>query len=250
MARMPGNPPAPSTRVWRAFTLNSSNGLERSMRFFLASSSRRCCICQEPAPGPRPPSNSGLALSAITLARSKVHLLPSPWHSSQAPYGLLKENERGSNCGILAPHSVHASFCEYRRSSPLTTTISTRPPASLVAVSMDASRRFSMPGFTSRSWSGEVLDLRSLMPWDKKAVIDSVRRTGHLVIVEENQYSGGWGTEIASHVMAKAFSDLQAPVLRITAPDVPVPYGLALEQRFLPSPEYVTEQVSALLATK
>jgi pyruvate dehydrogenase E1 component beta subunit len=70
------------------------------------------------------------------------------------------------------------------------------------------------------------------------------------VIVEENQYSGGWGTEIASHVMAKAFSDLKAPVLRITAPDVPVPYGLALEQRFLPSPEYVTEQVGALLATK
>src|ERR1039457_1591301 len=140
MARMPGSPPAPSTRVSRAFLVSSSNGLERLIRFFLASSSRRCCSCPEPAPAPRPPSKSGLAVSAITLAASKLHLLPSPWHSSQAPYGLLKENDRGSNCGILVPHSTHASFCEYRRSSPLTTTISTRPLGSLAAVSMDASR--------------------------------------------------------------------------------------------------------------
>ena len=76
-------------------------------------------------------------------------MLPSPWHSSQAPYGLLKENDRGSSCGMLAPHSMQASFCEYSRSSPFTTAISTSPLASLVAVSMEASRRFSMPGFTS-----------------------------------------------------------------------------------------------------
>jgi hypothetical protein len=50
---------------------------------------------------------------------------------------------------MLAPHSMHASFCEYNRSSPLTTTMSTSPLASLVAVSMEASRRFSMPGLTS-----------------------------------------------------------------------------------------------------
>ena len=108
-----------------------------------------CCMYQEPAPGPRPPSSSGLEGSTITLAGSNAHLLPSPWHSSQAPYGLLNENERGSSCGTLVPHSVQASFCEYRRSSPFTTAISTSPPASLVAVSMDASRRFSIPGFTS-----------------------------------------------------------------------------------------------------
>jgi pyruvate dehydrogenase E1 component beta subunit len=99
-------------------------------------------------------------------------------------------------------------------------------------------------------WSAEVLDLRSLMPWDKEAVIESVRHTGHLVIVEENQYTGGWGTEIAAYVAAKAFDHLKAPVLRVTSPDVPVPYGLELERRFIPSAEYVTQQVSALLASK
>jgi pyruvate dehydrogenase E1 component beta subunit len=102
----------------------------------------------------------------------------------------------------------------------------------------------------SAPWSAEVIDLLSLMPWDKQTVIESVGRTGHLVIVEENQRSGGWGTEIASVVGAEAFADLRAPIHRITAPDVPVPYGAELEKRFLPSAEYVREQVSSLLSTK
>ena len=52
----------------------------------------------------------------ITFAGSKLHVLPMPVHVSHAPNGLLKENERGSNCGTLVPHSGHANFCEYKRS--------------------------------------------------------------------------------------------------------------------------------------
>jgi pyruvate dehydrogenase E1 component beta subunit len=117
-------------------------------------------------------------------------------------------------------------------------------------VTLGQTVRVGLAAAKEASWSAEVLDLRSLMPWDKDVVVDSVRSTGHLVIIEENQYTGGWGTEIAAYVAAKAFNDLEAPILRITAPDVPVPYGLGLEQRFIPSPEYVMEQVSALLSTK
>jgi pyruvate dehydrogenase E1 component beta subunit len=102
----------------------------------------------------------------------------------------------------------------------------------------------------SAPFSAEVIDLLTLMPWDRAAVLDSVRRTGHLVIVEENQRTGGWGTEIASVVAAEAFGELRAPIHRITAPDVPVPYGPELEKRFLPSAAYVQEQVVALLSTK
>ena len=99
------------------------------------------------------------------------------------------------------------------------------------------------------AWSGDVIKLLTLMPWDKEAVLSSVRRTGRLVVVEENQFTGGWGTEIASYVASECFGDLTAPVLRVTAPDVPVPFGQDLERRFLPSAEYVLRQVDALLAT-
>jgi acetoin:2,6-dichlorophenolindophenol oxidoreductase subunit beta len=98
-------------------------------------------------------------------------------------------------------------------------------------------------------WSPEVIDLRTIQPWDKDIVAASVAKTGKLVTIEENQFTGGWGAEIVSYVAGRCYSDLNAPPLRITAPDVHVPYGTALEQRFLPGPEYVNEQITALLKT-
>ena len=83
-----------------------------------------------------------------------------------------------------------------------------------------------------------------------QTVTESVGRTGRLVVVEENQYTGGWGTEIAAHVAGACFDALHAPVLRITAPDVPVPFGQELERRFVPSAEYVSEQVGSLIETR
>jgi acetoin:2,6-dichlorophenolindophenol oxidoreductase subunit beta len=98
-------------------------------------------------------------------------------------------------------------------------------------------------------WSADIIDLRTLLPWDQDTVLESVSRTGRLVIVEENQYTGGWGAHIAAHVAGVSFGDLRAPVLRITAPDVHVPYTKDLEERFLPSPDYVASQVEALIST-
>jgi pyruvate dehydrogenase E1 component alpha subunit len=88
----------------------------------------------------------------------------------------------------------------------------------------------------SSGFAADVIDLRSLMPWDKRTVMESVTRTGRLVLIEENQFTGGWGTEIASFVGTYAFEFLKAPILRITAPDAPVPYGVEMERRYLPSP--------------
>src|SRR5271167_162419 len=92
-------------------------------------------------PGPRPPSSSGFDQSVITFAGSKSYLLPSPLHSGHAPYTLLNENDRGSSTGTLMPHSGHASFDEYSRSSPPTTATMTKPFASSIAVSIDFVRR-------------------------------------------------------------------------------------------------------------
>ncbi len=97
--------------------------------------------------------------------------------------------------------------------------------------------------------SCEVIDLQTLVPWDKRSVIDSVTRTGRLVVVEEGPWTAGWSNDVAAHVSSELFGSLQAPALRITCPDIPVPHSTELEQRFLPSPEYVAEQTTQLIET-
>jgi pyruvate dehydrogenase E1 component beta subunit len=111
-----------------------------------------------------------------------------------------------------------------------------------VATALEAAER-------SASWSAEVIDLRTLMPWDTELICASVAKTGRLVTVEENQYSGGWGAHVAAFIAAEAFSRLRAPATRITAPDAHVPYGPDLEQRFVPSAAYVARQIDSLMST-
>lgn len=96
-------------------------------------------------------------------------------------------------------------------------------------------------------WSAEVIDLRTIQPWDEDLVASSVERTGRLVTVEENQRRGGWGTGVVAEIAARCHSALQAPPLRITAPDAHVPYGSTLEERFVPSADYVAGQITSLL---
>ena len=96
-------------------------------------------------------------------------------------------------------------------------------------------------------WTADVIDLRTLVPWDRQRVCESVEHTGRLVIVEENPYSGGWGTAIAAHVAAECFHALRAPVVRFTCPDVPVPYPAHLERRYLPAAADVRADISELI---
>jgi pyruvate dehydrogenase E1 component beta subunit len=98
-------------------------------------------------------------------------------------------------------------------------------------------------------WSAEVIDLRTIQPWDKDIVTASVAKTGRLVTVEENQFTGGWGTDVVSFLASQSHDKLQAPPCRVTAPDAHVPYGTPLEERFLPGADYVGQQVSSLLKT-
>ena len=98
-------------------------------------------------------------------------------------------------------------------------------------------------------WSADVIDMSSLMPWDKGTVLESVSRTGRLVIVEEKQFNGGWGGTVASVVGSELFRELKAPVMRVTAPDIHIPHGAILESRYIPGPDYVTEQITQLVST-
>jgi 2-oxoisovalerate dehydrogenase E1 component beta subunit len=80
----------------------------------------------------------------------------------------------------------------------------------------------------------EILDLRTLLPLDEDAIVESVRRTNRLLVVHEDTRTGGIAGEIAMRVSEKAFEWLDAPILRVTAIDTPVPYSPPLEDYFLP----------------
>jgi pyruvate dehydrogenase E1 component beta subunit len=101
----------------------------------------------------------------------------------------------------------------------------------------------------TNSIDADVIDLRTLVPWDRETVRESVARTGRLVLVEEAPRSGGWGAEIVADVCGSVFDRLRAAPFRITTPDVPVPFGAELEERFLPSEEEIGRQISESLTT-
>jgi pyruvate dehydrogenase E1 component beta subunit len=94
--------------------------------------------------------------------------------------------------------------------------------------------------------SAEVIDLRSLKPLDENSILDSVRRTGRMVVVHEASRMCGVGSEIAAIVSEKAFGALKAPILRITGPDAPAPSSHLLEQAFIPQADTVAAAVRRL----
>jgi 2-oxoisovalerate dehydrogenase E1 component beta subunit len=85
--------------------------------------------------------------------------------------------------------------------------------------------------------SVEILDLRTLLPLDDEAIVRSVKKTNRLLVVHEDTRTGGIAGEIAMRVSEKAFEWLDAPMLRVTAIDAPVPYAGTLEDYFLPQVE-------------
>ena len=93
----------------------------------------------------------------------------------------------------------------------------------------------------------EVIDLRSLCPLDTEAILASARKTGKVLVAHEATQSCGVAAEVAALVAAEAFEDLDAPVRRLTAPDVPIPFSPPLEQAVLPQLEDMKEACDELL---
>jgi pyruvate dehydrogenase E1 component beta subunit len=93
----------------------------------------------------------------------------------------------------------------------------------------------------------EVIDPRSLVPLDKDLILESVRKTGRLVIVEEDNLTGGWAADIVAIVAEEAFFWLDAPVKRVSAPDTPAPFAPVMEQFYVPSTERVVQAVKSTL---
>jgi pyruvate/2-oxoglutarate/acetoin dehydrogenase E1 component len=82
--------------------------------------------------------------------------------------------------------------------------------------------------------SVEIVDLRSILPWDKKAVLASAEKTSKVMVLHEDTRTGGFGAEIAATIAEEAFESLDAPIKRLAAPDTPVPFSPPLEKAFIP----------------
>jgi len=95
--------------------------------------------------------------------------------------------------------------------------------------------------------SADVIDLRTLMPWDQESVLESVRRTRRCLIVHEDLRTGGFGAEIAAVVADEAFLDLDAPVARVTMPDIPSPHNPTLLDWAVPSVAKIRARIDELV---
>ena len=115
--------------------------------------------------------------------------------------------------------------------------------ASTVPLALAAAEQLAAEGI-----SVEVIDLRCLVPLDAATVLGSVARTSRLLVVEENPYQGGWGGTVASIVADEGFELLDAPVRRVAAECVPLPFADALEDQVIPTVDKVTTAVRKLAA--
>jgi pyruvate dehydrogenase E1 component beta subunit len=95
----------------------------------------------------------------------------------------------------------------------------------------------------------EVIDVRTLVPFDSNTLTLSVQKTRRLVIVEEDNMTGGWGAEVAARVAETSFGYLDAPIRRLAAPDTPVPFAPVMEKFYVPSVEKIVAAVQELISS-
>ena len=100
----------------------------------------------------------------------------------------------------------------------------------MVFVALDAAKELENEGIDA-----EVVDLRSLLPYDRETVLESVKRTNKVILLHEATRTGGFAGELAALIAEEAFDHLDGPIRRVTAPDTPVPYSPPLEEFFLPN---------------
>jgi 2-oxoisovalerate dehydrogenase E1 component len=102
----------------------------------------------------------------------------------------------------------------------------------------------------ANSYPGRVriIDLRSIVPWDQETVLEAVKSTGKALVVHEDTFTAGFAGEIIATIASQAFTDLDAPLERLTTPDIPIPYNQGLMQAVIPSTDRIRVKMGQLLA--
>jgi pyruvate/2-oxoglutarate/acetoin dehydrogenase E1 component len=93
----------------------------------------------------------------------------------------------------------------------------------------------------------EVIDPRTIQPLDSNTIVESVKKTGRLIIASDDVKSGGIGSEIAAIVVEEAFDSLDAPILRVASADMPIPFSPPLEQAYMANAQKIMEAAKRLI---
>ena len=123
------------------------------------------------------------------------------------------------------------------------TDISVITYGAMVWTALDAAKELEKEGI-----SLEIVDLRTLLPYDEETVLSSVRKCSKAILLHEDTRTGGMAGELAALIAEKAFEDLDGPIVRVTAPDTPVPFAPPLEEFFLPNAQKVVDAARKLAA--
>ena len=171
--------------------------------------------------------------------------------------GLLKSSIRDNNPVVFLEHKktyrlVRGEVPEEEYTIPIGLADVKRPGRDMTVVSYGLTLHYCLEAAEQVAAEGldvEVVDLRTLTPLDKDTVLDSVRKTGKLLIVHEDNVTGGVGAEIAAIVADEAFEHLDGPISRLCGPDVPtMPFAQTLEDAYMPDTEKITEALRKLAA--
>ena len=184
----------------------------------------------------------------------KVICVASPYDAK----GLLKSAIRDPNPVVFLEHKkAYRLFREEVPDDDYTIPIGVaetkREGLDMTLVTYGLMTRYSLEAAEEVQGDGgvsvEVIDLRTVSPWDKERVLESVRKTGKALIVYEDNISGGFGAEVAATIAEDAFEFLDGPVTRVASPDVPLaPYSGILEEHILPNAEKIAAGIRKLAA--
>lgn len=168
--------------------------------------------------------------------------------------GLLRAAMRSPNPSIFFEHRAQLDSSWARRPYPgddfmlpfgVAKTVQTGNDLTIVAWGAMVER--TLLAVKQTGASVDVIDLRTIVPWDREAVLRSARRTHRCIVVHEDTMTAGFGAEIAAIISHQAFLDLDAPVVRLAVPDIPLPYNVALMETILPTVDSIAEQIRATL---
>jgi 2-oxoisovalerate dehydrogenase E1 component beta subunit len=207
----------------------------------------------------RLPSGGGFSGGPFHSQNPEAWFLQSPGLKVVAPAtaadakGLLVSAIRDPNPVVFLEHKhlyrrAKSEVPEGEHTVPLGEARIAREGSELTIVAYGSTVPLAEQAVTELEEDVEIVDLRTLYPLDRETLLASVRKTGKVLIAHEATRSCGVGAEVAALVAEEAFEHLDAPVVRLTAPDVPIPFSPPLEQEVLPQLDDLKEACRELLA--